>query len=364
MMMIINLFLCVYFLLNIDVSCSTHIAGLFPSEPDPSDDTEQAIANIHWTTQCEAMFLTAMSLADQYGIHVHDQPINYTTHRLSSSLSGFAEFDAVCKLITDTNRSDIIGIVGTGSSASAGLIGMLTGKIVLPMISYAATSAELADNSIYPTLYRIVPSDGYLAEALVQLFHSFSWKKCVFILSKNSYGYGGLQLFSEEYSANVSIQNRIVFDPQHEIFHPDLKHTIKFSRSRIILVWADQNSVRKIIRYALDAGLVNESYIWLLTSQVIKQTNKQTDRQILSELQDIVIVYQSFLLVERIELSTTNEKKILTITRVCHFMMNRSQITSVYNHRHNRMYTICCLKWLQLIVVHRACHHAYTNDSQ
>jgi hypothetical protein len=88
------------------------------------------------------------------------------------------------------------------------------------------------------------------------------------ILGKDDYGYGGLKILSEVYYSELSIKERLVFDPRLNKFQAGLKQTLEDSGSRIILVWADQISSTKIIQHALDAKLLDGSYVWLMTDKV------------------------------------------------------------------------------------------------
>jgi hypothetical protein len=88
------------------------------------------------------------------------------------------------------------------------------------------------------------------------------------ILGKDDYGYGGLKILSEVYYSELSIEERLIFDPRFDKFHANLKQTLEKSRSRIVLVWANQSSTTRIVQHALDAKLLTESYVWLMTDKV------------------------------------------------------------------------------------------------
>ena len=54
----------------------------------------------------------------------------------------------------------------------------------LIQISYASSSSVLTDRSVYPTLFRTVPSDEVLAPALVTLMNYFGWRKLAILTEK------------------------------------------------------------------------------------------------------------------------------------------------------------------------------------
>jgi hypothetical protein len=262
------LFLFVSFILTINSFDTVRIIGLFLQHHNASSGYLMSSSSDHWINQCIAMFRAAIVLADRYKIYVQDRPINYTIVQTTNDGNGFAALELLCKSITDKTEHDIVGIVGPTSSTNTRFLGPFAAHIELPLISYAATNAELDDIFTYETFYRTIPSDALLAEAIVQLFKYFSWATCTMILGNDDYGYGGLKILSEVYYSELSIEKRLIFDPRFDKFHANLKQTLEKSRSRIVLVWANQSSTTRIVQHALDAKLLAGSYVWLMTNKV------------------------------------------------------------------------------------------------
>ncbi|UJR35043.1 hypothetical protein I4U23_027819 [Adineta vaga] len=242
---------------------TVRILGLFPRYEDTSVDYSKYYPTNHWTFQTIAMFRAALTLADQYQIH-----INSTIIQTTSEGNGFTELDLICREIKDTSKSDIIGIIGPSASTKARFLATFAGHIGLPLISYAATNAELNDPLVYPTFYRTVPSDILLAEAIIQLFEYFKWKTCTLILTKDDYGYGGLKILSEIYHLNLTIKERLIFDPISDKFHVNMTKTLKKSQSRIVLIWANHDSSTRILQHAFNENLFDSSYVWLMTNKI------------------------------------------------------------------------------------------------
>ncbi|CAF2942834.1 unnamed protein product [Rotaria sp. Silwood2] len=231
----------------------------------------------HWTTQCMEMFRAAIVLANRYKVYVDGRPINYTILQTNTNSNGYTELELVCRSITNQTEPDVVGVVGPSSSTNARYLGPFAARIRLPLVSYAATNADLDDTFTYQTFYRTIPSDTLLAQAVVQLFKYFSWTTCTIIIGKDDYGYGGLKILSELYYLNLSIQDRLIFDPQSDRFHVDLKQTLEKSRSRIVLVWANQSSTTRITQRALAEELLGRNYVWVMTNKIDFHTFKQND---------------------------------------------------------------------------------------
>jgi ABC-type branched-subunit amino acid transport system substrate-binding protein len=53
-------------------------------------------------------------------------------------------------------------------------------------ISYASTSAALSDRSVYPNLFRTVPSDEPLASALATVMQYYGWRTLSILIEQES----------------------------------------------------------------------------------------------------------------------------------------------------------------------------------
>ncbi|CAF1249086.1 unnamed protein product [Adineta ricciae] len=257
-----------YFLLSIKLLNAVRIVGLFPRYDKPSVQTSRYYPSDDWTFHARALFRAAITLANQYEITINKQPINGTLIETSGEGNGFTELDLLCRETKKTEQADIVGIVGPSTSTKSRFLGTFAAHIGIPMMSYAATNAELGDPILYPTFYRIVPSDLLLAEAIVKLFKNFNWTTCTLIFTKDDYGYGGLKILLEKYHLDISIKERLIFDPRFDKFHANMNETLRKSQSQIVLVWANEDHSRKIVQRAINEDLLDSSFVWLMTNKV------------------------------------------------------------------------------------------------
>ncbi|CAF2761918.1 unnamed protein product [Rotaria sp. Silwood2] len=271
------LILLIGFILCPDYLNSVQIVGLFPDHHDAPSQCLNVNQNCHWITQSKDMFNVAITLANRYEIYVDGYPINGSILLTNASSGGFDELELVCRLITNTTALDVVGVVGPTSSSSARYLAPFAARVHLPLVSYTATNADLDDKLSYPTFYRTIPSDILAAEAIAKLFKYFSWITCSIIIGNDDYGYGGLKILSEVYYVNISIQERLVFDPRVDKFQADLKQTLEKSRSRIVLVWANDSSSTRIIQHALNASLLGKNYVWITTNKIDLNTFEQNE---------------------------------------------------------------------------------------
>ncbi|CAF0983446.1 unnamed protein product [Rotaria sp. Silwood1] len=268
-MALIHFIVLMYIHIFVEFSNGIQILGLFPKQEQPFSHDLESYNAVQWSTQSMAMFRAAISLSDKYGIRVGGRPINYSIVETMTTVNGFSALHLICQHINSDEEEGIVGIVGPLTSNDVRFLGPLVAQIGLPLVSYGATNADLSDSRLYPTFYRTISSDSILCQAIVELFQQFSWATCIMICEKNDYGYGGLKLMSEHYNTIISIKEQITFDPWSNTFHVDLKSTLQSSRSRIVLVWANQTTSTTIIQHALNAGLIGGSFVWVTTDQVM-----------------------------------------------------------------------------------------------
>jgi ABC-type branched-subunit amino acid transport system substrate-binding protein len=74
-----------------------------------------------------------------------------------------------------TFKQTLIGIIGPGSSSAALQTQNLLQLFSIPQIGYSTTSKDLSDKARYSTFLRVVPSDYYQAQVMVDIVKKFNW---------------------------------------------------------------------------------------------------------------------------------------------------------------------------------------------
>lgn len=72
-------------------------------------------------------------------------------------------------------RTPLIGVIGPGSSSVALQVQNLLQLFELPQIGYSTTSKDLSDKSRFNYFMRVVPSDYYQAQVMVDIVRSHNW---------------------------------------------------------------------------------------------------------------------------------------------------------------------------------------------
>lgn len=72
----------------------------------------------------------------------------------------------------------------------------------IPQISYASTAPDLSDNSRYDFFSRVVPSDTFQAQAMVDIVRALKWNYVSTLASEGSYGESGVEAFIQKSREN------------------------------------------------------------------------------------------------------------------------------------------------------------------
>ena len=227
-------------------SCPTanvHLLGLFDGEPDSS------LAS----TQCQAMFKAAISLADELNITIDGQPIGWQVAQTSG--------DALRSTCLAISSSNVASIVGPGSSHEARAIASFARTAGIPLVSYAVTNADLSNRRTYPTFYRTVPSDTSAAEAIAKLFQRHNWTSCILIYQNDPMG----DAFEKR---GVLITGTIAFDAATQNLRGNLTRLLMKSTSRVIVLWTEAKYTSMILEEAANNDLLGPSFVWILSGSI------------------------------------------------------------------------------------------------
>lgn len=73
------------------------------------------------------------------------------------------------------NRKPIVGLIGPGSSHNTIQTQNLLQIFHIPQIGFSATSMELSNKNLYEYFLRVVPSDIYQAQAMLDIVIRYNW---------------------------------------------------------------------------------------------------------------------------------------------------------------------------------------------
>ncbi|XP_048947987.1 metabotropic glutamate receptor 4 isoform X6 [Canis lupus baileyi] len=99
-------------------------------------------------------------------------------------------------IITKPER--VVGVIGASGSSVSIMVANILRLFKIPQISYASTAPDLSDNSRYDFFSRVVPSDTYQAQAMVDIVRALKWNYVSTLASEGSYGESGVEAFIQK----------------------------------------------------------------------------------------------------------------------------------------------------------------------
>ncbi|XP_045148751.1 metabotropic glutamate receptor 4 isoform X4 [Echinops telfairi] len=112
-------------------------------------------------------------------------------------------------IITKPER--VVGVIGASGSSVSIMVANILRLFKIPQISYASTAPDLSDNSRYDFFSRVVPSDTYQAQAMVDIVRALKWNYVSTLASEGSYGESGVEAFTQKSREDAEVPRGGVF---------------------------------------------------------------------------------------------------------------------------------------------------------
>ncbi|ELW69522.1 Metabotropic glutamate receptor 4 [Tupaia chinensis] len=154
-------------------------------------------------------------------------------------------------IITKPER--VVGVIGASGSSVSIMVANILRLFKIPQISYASTAPDLSDNSRYDFFSRVVPSDTYQAQAMVDIVRALKWNYVSTLASEGSYGESGVEAFIQKSREDGPAGTAAASSPLRPGSPPSRKR-------RLLLLWpspetlTEQCSFRCISQGSAGAG--------------------------------------------------------------------------------------------------------------
>ena len=148
---------------------------------------------------------------------------------------------------------NIVGVIGPAGSADSVAVQNLLQLFNMPQIGYSATTRDLSQKNFYNYFLRVVPSDKFQAQVLVDIMRSYNW---TYVSTVHTIGTYGSTLFEEfkivAQSAGICIANinpttndvddDVAFD---RVLNYLLKHK---DTARIVICFCEGDTARGLLK--------------------------------------------------------------------------------------------------------------------
>uniref|UniRef100_A0A4W3HFD8 Taste receptor type 1 member 3 n=1 Tax=Callorhinchus milii TaxID=7868 RepID=A0A4W3HFD8_CALMI len=178
-------------------------------------------------------------------------------------------------------QSTAIAIIGPATSDLAIILGTVFGLMLIPQISYGASSETLSNKDLFPSFLRTIPSDKNQAEGMVALVKTFGWNWIAVVGSDDEYGRQGIELFSVRAAVEgICIAHIHLVPSYNSVSSVELKMAtiighIQQSQVNVIVLFSNEKVALTLLRYALKHNITDKVWIgseaWV-TSNVMVHT--------------------------------------------------------------------------------------------
>ena len=198
--------------------------------------------------------------------------INSNSDILFGIKLGFRIFDT-CSSVRRL-RSDIqtmilepqcAAVVGPATSDEAIIASVALGIFNMGVISYSATSIQLANREKYYNFYRTVPSDEIQAKVLVDILKHYNWSYISTVNSHGNYGQQGMEQFIKLVNNEnicISTRNVLPHKPTKMDFRAVIRNLEKDPNARTVILFTSEQDTNGLLK----ATNANTRFTWLSSS--------------------------------------------------------------------------------------------------
>uniref|UniRef100_A0A2I2Z3G0 Glutamate metabotropic receptor 4 n=1 Tax=Gorilla gorilla gorilla TaxID=9595 RepID=A0A2I2Z3G0_GORGO len=165
-----------------------------------------------------------------------------------------------------TKPERVVGVIGASGSSVSIMVANILRLFKIPQISYASTAPDLSDNSRYDFFSRVVPSDTYQAQAMVDIVRALKWNYVSTVASEGSYGESGVEAFiqksREDGGVCIAQSVKIPREPKAGEFDKIIRRLLETSNARAVIIFANEDDIRRVLEAARRANQTGH-FFWM-----------------------------------------------------------------------------------------------------
>ncbi|XP_076047779.1 metabotropic glutamate receptor 1-like isoform X5 [Oratosquilla oratoria] len=182
-----------------------------------------------------------------------EQSIEFIRDAISSSKGGVEKRKTEAGNYTSCEKKtnkNLVGVVGPGSSAVTIQVQNLLQLFSIPQVGYSATSKDLSDKSRFPYFMRVVPSDYYQAQVMVDLVRRYNWTYVSAVHTDGNYGQSGMTAFRELAERNnicIAKEDSVLSNAEDEAFDEVIRQLLEDQKARVVVCFCEGMTVRHLL---------------------------------------------------------------------------------------------------------------------
>ncbi|XP_059142367.1 metabotropic glutamate receptor 1-like [Physella acuta] len=157
---------------------------------------------------------------------------------------------------------DVVGVIGTFSSAATVLVSYLYAVAQLPLVSFTATSDELSNKDNHPYFLRVVPPDVHQVKAMLKFISDNGWSFISIGYEEGSYGEKALdnvKLFADKYGICLATTQKL---NSRTNFDAVVTELLRYPRARVVILFTGATTATGVMLAATAQNILGH-FIWI-----------------------------------------------------------------------------------------------------
>jgi len=170
---------------------------------------------------------------------------------------------------TNISTPVLLGIVGPAYTSVTNSVATLLSRdfIQIPLINYASSDITLNDKDLYEYLLRTIPSDGLVADAMVDLVSHFKWQYVSVIYSDNEYGVSVSNAFADSaMKYGICIDKKISTSLEANETVPEVVQTLLKATATVVVLFIDTDTALALFE-ELSKTKNTGKFVWIANDE-------------------------------------------------------------------------------------------------
>ncbi|XP_068233250.1 LOW QUALITY PROTEIN: uncharacterized protein [Palaemon carinicauda] len=177
-----------------------------------------------------------------------EQSIEFIRDALAPPDSGNDTKDSCSKAVSSSKH--LVGVVGPGSSDVTIQVQNLLQLFGIPQVGYSATSRDLSDKSRFSYFMRVVPSDYYQAQVMVDFVRHYNWTYVSVVHTDGNYGQSGVTAFrelAEQSNICIAKEDSVLSNAEDDAFDQVIHQLLEDQKANVVVCFCEGMTVHHLL---------------------------------------------------------------------------------------------------------------------
>ncbi|GBM00774.1 Metabotropic glutamate receptor 8 [Araneus ventricosus] len=173
-----------------------------------------------------------------------------------------------CGPKADISRK-VTAVVGAANSVVSQSVANVFRLFQIPQVSYASTSEELDDLHKYPYFFRVVPSDKFQVEVILDILEKFQWTYVSMVVSKGEYGENAAQAIqkkirtSAHYDICFAAVETLPRNASQKNYDEVVNRLNSFENVKVVIVFLNEDKISELLDTCERLELPPGRFVWI-----------------------------------------------------------------------------------------------------